>query len=40
MLVMKKMPSFKAMVKHEHCDDEKPIEEWAKMFGWWLEDPR
>jgi hypothetical protein len=37
MLVMKQMPSFKAMVKREHCDDTKPIEDWAKMFGWWLE---
>jgi hypothetical protein len=39
-LVMKKMPSFKGMVKHQHCDDTKPIEDRAKMFGWWLEDPR
>jgi hypothetical protein len=40
MLVMKQMPSFKAMVKREHCDGEKPIEDWAEMFGRWLEDPR
>jgi hypothetical protein len=39
-LVSLKMPSFKAMIKREHWDGQKPIEEWAKMYGLWLEDPR